>query len=282
MRHEIRLAALAVLCPVGMASAATLIHAGKLIDGVSATARDRVTIVVDGDRIRSVDSGFATAGNWRRSHRSFGSDRTARIHGHARAPDLRAQPHQRAGQHQEGRIRPRLRLRRVRGAHAARRLHDSAEPRRRLQHVDRAQARGGRGKGQGTANIHLRPFDRYAGRACGCDEFVRSVPDQHRPAPRHRLQWPGQLPRGGAPALQGRRGLDQDHGDRRRAVDREIGQRAAVHRRGARGRHDDGTRLRHEGGRPRARRRGHEAGDPQRHRLDRARHLHGRRSASAS
>ena len=40
MRFEIRLAALAVLCPVGMASAATLIHAGKLIDGVSATARE--------------------------------------------------------------------------------------------------------------------------------------------------------------------------------------------------------------------------------------------------
>jgi len=63
MRFAIRLAALAALCPVGTSSAATLIHAGKLIDGVANAPRERVTIVVDGDRIRSVDDGFATAGD---------------------------------------------------------------------------------------------------------------------------------------------------------------------------------------------------------------------------
>jgi imidazolonepropionase-like amidohydrolase len=58
MRTVIRLAALAALLPVGAASAATLIHAGRLIDGVGNAPRERVTIVVDGGKIRSVDGGF--------------------------------------------------------------------------------------------------------------------------------------------------------------------------------------------------------------------------------
>ncbi len=58
MRHAFRLAALAALLPAGAASAATLIHAGRLIDGVGDAPRERVTIVVDGGRIRAVDSGF--------------------------------------------------------------------------------------------------------------------------------------------------------------------------------------------------------------------------------
>src|SRR5262245_11085905 len=62
MRHAIPLAALAALLAAGEASAATLIHAGRLIDGVSATARDRVTIVVDGGRIQAVEDGFRAAG----------------------------------------------------------------------------------------------------------------------------------------------------------------------------------------------------------------------------
>jgi imidazolonepropionase-like amidohydrolase len=53
-------AALAVLAASGNAAAATLIHAGRLIDGVSGAPRERVTIVVDGDRIRGIESGFAT------------------------------------------------------------------------------------------------------------------------------------------------------------------------------------------------------------------------------
>ena len=59
MRILFRLAALAALLPAA-ASAATLIHAGRLIDGVGNTPRERVTIVVDGDHIRSIDAGFAT------------------------------------------------------------------------------------------------------------------------------------------------------------------------------------------------------------------------------
>ena len=62
MRHATRLAALAALLPAGAAGAATLIHAGRLIDGVSDSPRERVTIVVDGGRIQAVEDGFRTAG----------------------------------------------------------------------------------------------------------------------------------------------------------------------------------------------------------------------------
>jgi len=62
MRFAIRLAACAALIPAGAAGAATLIHAGRLIDGVSGKPRERVTVVVDGDRIRSIDEGFVAAG----------------------------------------------------------------------------------------------------------------------------------------------------------------------------------------------------------------------------
>jgi imidazolonepropionase-like amidohydrolase len=59
MRNALRFAALAALLPAGAATAATLIHAGRLIDGTGAAPRERVTIAVDGGRIRSVESGFA-------------------------------------------------------------------------------------------------------------------------------------------------------------------------------------------------------------------------------
>jgi len=62
MRISHRLTALAALLPAA-ASAATLIHAGRLIDGVGNSPRERVTIVVDGDHIRSIDSGFAAPGS---------------------------------------------------------------------------------------------------------------------------------------------------------------------------------------------------------------------------
>ena len=62
MRIAIRLAALAALLPAGAAGAATLIHAGRLIDGTAATPRERVTIVVDGDRIRAIEGGFTEPG----------------------------------------------------------------------------------------------------------------------------------------------------------------------------------------------------------------------------
>jgi imidazolonepropionase-like amidohydrolase len=44
------------------ADAATLIHAGRLVDGVADAARERVTIVVDGNRITAVEPGFRAAG----------------------------------------------------------------------------------------------------------------------------------------------------------------------------------------------------------------------------
>src|SRR5262245_40109805 len=62
MRIAIRLAALAALLPACAASAATLIHAGRLIDGVSAAPRERVTLVVDGGRIQAIEGGFRAAG----------------------------------------------------------------------------------------------------------------------------------------------------------------------------------------------------------------------------
>ena len=61
MDRAMRLAALAALLPTGVASAATLIHAGRLIDGVSAGPRERVTIVVEDGRIQAVEGGFRAA-----------------------------------------------------------------------------------------------------------------------------------------------------------------------------------------------------------------------------
>jgi imidazolonepropionase-like amidohydrolase len=62
MNRAMRLAALAALLPAGAATAATLIHAGRLIDAVSAAPRERVTIVVDGGRIQAIEAGFRAAG----------------------------------------------------------------------------------------------------------------------------------------------------------------------------------------------------------------------------
>jgi imidazolonepropionase-like amidohydrolase len=58
MRTAKASAALAALVCAGSASAATLIHAGRLIDGVADAPRERVTVVVEGDRIRSIETGF--------------------------------------------------------------------------------------------------------------------------------------------------------------------------------------------------------------------------------
>jgi len=61
MRLAIRLAVFAALIPAGTAGAATLIHAGRLIDGVSDTPRERVTVVVEGNRIAAIEGGFRAA-----------------------------------------------------------------------------------------------------------------------------------------------------------------------------------------------------------------------------
>ena len=61
MRFANLVAALTALACTGNAAAATLIHAGRLIDGVSDQARERVTVVVEGDRIKAIESGFRSA-----------------------------------------------------------------------------------------------------------------------------------------------------------------------------------------------------------------------------
>jgi imidazolonepropionase-like amidohydrolase len=53
-----RAASLALILWSGAASAATLIHAGRLIDGVSDTARSNQTVVVEGGRITAIEPGF--------------------------------------------------------------------------------------------------------------------------------------------------------------------------------------------------------------------------------
>ena len=65
MCHRVAAAAACSLALAGTANAATLIHAGRLIDGVSDAPRERQTIVVNGGRIAAVESGFraATAGD---------------------------------------------------------------------------------------------------------------------------------------------------------------------------------------------------------------------------
>jgi len=57
MRHALPLAAVFLLCAATAANAATVIHAGNLIDGVASKARGPATIVIDGDRITAVRSG---------------------------------------------------------------------------------------------------------------------------------------------------------------------------------------------------------------------------------
>lgn len=46
--------------PAEQPPAATVVHAGRLIDGTSTTVRERVSIVISGDRITDVQAGFAT------------------------------------------------------------------------------------------------------------------------------------------------------------------------------------------------------------------------------
>ncbi|MBM4219710.1 MAG: amidohydrolase family protein [Gammaproteobacteria bacterium] len=62
MNSAVRLAALAALLPASAAPAATLVHAGRMIDAVSASPRERVTIVVEGGRIQAIEARFRAAG----------------------------------------------------------------------------------------------------------------------------------------------------------------------------------------------------------------------------
>jgi len=58
-RHRLSLLALSVATMLaGTAPAATLIHAGRLIDGVASKPAERVTVIVDGERIAGIEPGF--------------------------------------------------------------------------------------------------------------------------------------------------------------------------------------------------------------------------------
>jgi imidazolonepropionase-like amidohydrolase len=62
-RHFPRIViALAGIVAMGMADAATLIHAGRLIDGVSDTVRTQQTVVVEGGKITAIEPGYRAAG----------------------------------------------------------------------------------------------------------------------------------------------------------------------------------------------------------------------------
>jgi len=61
MRFPAGTLAICALMLAGSADAATPIHAGRLIDGVSDAVRERVTIVVEGNRIGAVEPGFRAA-----------------------------------------------------------------------------------------------------------------------------------------------------------------------------------------------------------------------------
>ncbi len=119
MRFANAATALAAFAFAGSATAATLIHAGRLIDGQSDAPRERVTVVVDGDRIRSIEAGFVAPAAGDVVIDLSNADRNAGPLRHARAPDGRAEPAQRARQCQEGRGGSRLRFGAIRGAHAA-------------------------------------------------------------------------------------------------------------------------------------------------------------------
>jgi len=59
MTGPVKLVALAIALSLGAAAqAATLIHAGRLIDGVSDTVKTDQTVVVDGGKITSIENGF--------------------------------------------------------------------------------------------------------------------------------------------------------------------------------------------------------------------------------
>jgi len=54
-----------VSAPAQTPRADVVIQAGRVIDGVAATARERATIFITGDRITAVQDGWQTSGNAR-------------------------------------------------------------------------------------------------------------------------------------------------------------------------------------------------------------------------
>ncbi|MHA3793844.1 metal-dependent hydrolase family protein [Rhizorhabdus wittichii] len=61
LRNAFLAATLLMSTATSAIAATTIVHAGRLIDGSGAAARERVSIVIDGDRIRAVEPGFVEA-----------------------------------------------------------------------------------------------------------------------------------------------------------------------------------------------------------------------------
>ena len=279
MRIAIRLAALAALLPAGVASAATLIHAGRLIDGVgghAARARDRRRGRRPHPLHRCAASPRPASGDDGR--RPLGRDRAAGLHGHARAPDRRstAAP---ASSTASRRARPTAPT--IRSSTPSARCWRASRPcatsatsgtsrsrcgARSTRARSRARASSRPGRSIGTRGGHadatnsFGPFLTATTRgstrcATAPTAAARPCASATRTAPtRSRSPRPAACSRSRSPAAP-------------RSSPTRSSQAIDL----------DGPRLRHEGRRARARRRGHQARGQERHRLDRARHLHGRR-----
>jgi imidazolonepropionase-like amidohydrolase len=63
MRRLFLLVLALAVCPLTAASARTIVHAGRLIDGIGRTARDNVSIIIEGDRIVDVVAGAERPGD---------------------------------------------------------------------------------------------------------------------------------------------------------------------------------------------------------------------------
>ena len=147
------------------------------------------------------------------------------------------------------------------GADVALEARDRGRHRPRPAHLD----------GADDAQHHRRSW--RSGRAAAGSLGRADLDGRHRRQRRRGAQ-------GRAVPAQVRRRSDQDHRDRRRAVDRRLRRRAAVHRRRAARDRRGGASARHEGRRARARQARHRLRDSRRRRFHRARHLRRRRDAS--
>ena len=53
-----RIALVYLITTLASTAGDTIIHCGRLIDGYSSTVREKVTVVVDDDRIEAIEQGF--------------------------------------------------------------------------------------------------------------------------------------------------------------------------------------------------------------------------------
>ncbi len=206
-----------------------VVHAGRLIDGVSATARERVSIVIEGDRITAVENGFTRPAGAEVVDLSSATVLPGLIDAHTHITgegtgNALVRAVTRDG-HRRGDP-----LHGLREAHARRRLHRHSQRRRRRRRGHQPEEGDRRGRSSPA---------RASGRARMGLSITGGHGDQGGLRPelgsrlhlgeRHRRQ-PRGSGEGRAVSAQVRRRPDQVHGDRRRAVDRRFGRRAAVQR----------------------------------------------------